>query len=182
VNAAVTAPLGDVAELTARVREVTSAAARAYRDTARLIRLLTVLSSPSSPDELVGRALSVISEVFTADVVCVARVNRSHLYLTGAIGLPEDDPSLVDGWPADAAATEATVSRRAVACDLDRPGARIPASLAHLGLRSAAFVPMSAEPSQYDELLLLYRSSTEPFSGTDLHVLASVAQRLSVAA
>ena len=41
---------------------------------------------------------------------------------------------------------------------------------------------MSSRPGQCDELLLLYRSSGEPFGGQDLHVLASVAQRLRDAA
>ena len=41
---------------------------------------------------------------------------------------------------------------------------------------------MSTRSDQDNDLLMLYRSGPEPFSGTDLHVLASVAQRLHVAA
>lgn len=168
--------------LTGQLTEATAAARNAYRDTARLIRLLTVLSSPSAPAELLGRALSVLSEVFTADIVSVVGTVGEHLVVTSASGIPDEDISFVEGWPLGPAAAEATSSRRAVARQVDRDSEDVPPTLAHLGIRSAAFVPMSAKPDQGDELLMLYRSSGEPFCGTDLHVLASVAQRLCVAA
>ena len=81
-----------------RVREATAAARNAYRDTARLIRLLSVLSDPSAPDELLDRALTVLSEVFTADIVCVAWVVDRRGFVVRSRGLPEDDLSWMDGW------------------------------------------------------------------------------------
>ena len=104
----------DVALLTAQVQEATAAAANAYRDTARLIRLLTLLSNPSPPGELLEQALNIISEVFTADVVCVAAMSAGHLRITSASGLPEDDPSFVEGWPAGSLARQAARGRPAV--------------------------------------------------------------------
>ncbi len=172
----------EVAQLAADVREATAAAANAYRDTARLIRLLTVLSSPSAPDDLVSRALSVISEVFTADVVCVASVVDGQLRVVSASGLAEDDPSFGFGWTAGAAARRASVERHPVAVVGLEPGDQnVPDSLAELDVRSAAFVPMSLEADADDELLMLYRTNADPFGGTDLYVLASVAQRIHVA-
>jgi diguanylate cyclase (GGDEF)-like protein len=172
----------DTAQLTAQVQEATAAAANAYRDTARLIRLLTVLSNPSPPGELLEQALNIISEVFTADVVCVATLTADRLRVISASGLPEDDLSFVEGWMAGSVAREAARGGPAVVDDLDRIGADVPPSIAHLGLRSAAFVPMSTRPDADNDLLILYRSSEEPFNGTDLHVLASVAQRIHIAA
>ena len=171
----------NVERLTAQLTEATAAARNAYRDTARLIRLLTVLSSPSAPAELLERALSVLSEVFTADIVCVVGVVGERYVVTSASGIPDEDPCFADGWELGPAAVEATKAKRPVACAVDRAG-DVPPSLAELGLRSAAFVPMSAEGDQCDELLVLYRSIDEPFSSADLYVLASVAQRLWVAA
>jgi diguanylate cyclase (GGDEF)-like protein len=162
--------------------EATAAASNAYRDTGRLIRLLTVLSSPGPPDELLGRTLAVLSEVFTADVVCAVSVTGERFLVTAGRGLADDDVSFVDGWALGPAAKEAVASRRPVAGPVDPDGDDVPASLAGLRPRTAAFIPMSVTADQCDELLVLYRSSAEPFAGTDLQVLGSVAQRLSVAA
>ena len=166
-----------VARLTAQLQDATAAARNAYRDTGRLIRLLTVLSNPSAPDELLSQALSVLSETFNADVVCVASVLGERFLVTTASGLAEDDASLADGWTLGASAAAAVAGREPVACLIEQCDDDVPAALAGLGLRSAAFVPMSP-----DELLVLYRSSGEQFDGTDLHVLGSVAQRLCIAA
>src|SRR5262245_58796862 len=172
----------DTALLTAQVQEATAAAANAYRDAARLIRLLTVLSNPSPPGELREQALNIISEVFTADVVCVATLTGDRLRVTSASGLPEDDPSFAEGWAAGTVARQATRGGPAVVDDLQRIVADVPPSIAHLGLRSAVFVPMSTRSDPDNDLLILYRSSEEPFNGADLHILASVAQRIHIAA
>ena len=167
----------EVARLTAALRDASSAARNAYRDTGRLIRLLTVLSNPSAPDELLARTLNVLSEAFNADVVGVLSVFGDRFLVTTASGLAEDDPALAQAWALGAGAAEAIRLRQPVARAIGQDGNDVPAPLLDLGLRSAAFVPMSR-----DELLVLYRSSGEPFSGTDLHVLGSVALRLCVTA
>ena len=78
-----------------RLREATSAARNAYRDTARLIRLLSVLSSPSPPAELLEKATAVISEVFTCDVVCVVQRVSDRYVVLSASGIPDDDDAFV---------------------------------------------------------------------------------------
>jgi diguanylate cyclase (GGDEF)-like protein len=172
----------DVVALTEQLREATTAARHAYRDTGRLIRLLTVLSSPAPPDELLGRALAGLSEAFDADIVCVVGEVDDRFLVTAASGLAEGDTSHVEGWSLGEAATTAVRDRRPVAWDIESGARDVPPSLAGLGIRSGAFVPMSASTEQSNELLVLYRSTGETFSGTDLHVLASVAQRLRIAA
>ena len=69
----------DVSRLTSQLLEATTAASNAYRDTGRLIRLLTVLSSPSAPDELLDQALAVLSDAFNADPVCIVSVVGDRL-------------------------------------------------------------------------------------------------------
>ena len=173
-------------DLAARLADASAAARNAYRDTARLIRLLTVLSGPASPVTLRERTLSVLSEVFAADVVCLLEAVADRFVVTAARGIPADDPSLVEGFQLGDAAAEAKRTRQPVGRVLDPENADVPKPFAGLGLRSAAFVPVptewsdGAEASDVD-LLVLYRSSGELFSGTDLHVLASVAQRLGAA-
>ena len=120
----------------------------------------------------------MLSEAFNADVVCVVSVVGERFLVTTASGLAEDDPSVRRGLDPGPAAADAVRGRQPVAVRIEPGSADVPPSLAELGLRSAAFVPMSANSEPSDELLVLYRSSGEPFSGTDLHVLASVAHRL----
>ena len=172
----------DVEAMAIRLQEATSAAENAYRDTARLIRLLSVLSSPSPPTELLQRAMGVISEVFTCDVVCMVERVSDRYVVVSASGIPDDDASFVEGWTLDPSAAEVTRTGTPAAQRLEGPDSEVPAGLKNLGLRSAAFVPVSAEPVEGEQLLVLFRSTGEPFSGTDLHVLTSVAARLSVAA
>lgn len=173
-------------DLAARLADASAAARNAYRDTARLIRLLTVLSSPAPPVTLRERTLSVLSEVFAADVVCLLETVADRYVVTAARGIPADDPSLVEGFRLGDAAADAKSTREPVGCLLDAENRDVPKPLAGLGLRSAAFVPMPTEWNDAGDvsdvdLLVLYRSSGELFSGTDLHVLASVAQRLGAA-
>jgi diguanylate cyclase (GGDEF)-like protein len=172
----------DVESLAARLKEATSAAENAYRDSARLTRLLTVLSSPAPPSELLERATAVLSEVFICDVVCVVECVGERFVAVSASGLPRDDVAFVEGWALGPAAAEVIASRTPVTRQLASPDADVPSSLDGLGLRSAAFVPMSTGPVEVEQLLVLFRSTGEPFSGTDLHVLTSVAQRLAVSA
>jgi diguanylate cyclase (GGDEF)-like protein len=171
----------DLGKLTEQLHEARQAASNAYRDTARLIRLLTVLSSPSPPDALLGRALAALSETFNADVVVVVGVVDGRFVAIATLGLAEDDRSYGDGWVPGAAAATAIRTGGPVATELVPGDADMPESLAGLSLRSAVFVPMSADTERPDQLLVLYRSTAEPFGGTDLHVLGSVAQRMRVA-
>jgi diguanylate cyclase (GGDEF)-like protein len=96
-----------------------------------------------------------------------------------AVGLAEDDQSYMDGWTLGSAAAEAVRRGEPMTTQVTPGDPDVPPSFVGLNLRSAVFVPMSDRP---DQLLVLYRSSEEPFSDTDLRVLASVARRMRVAA
>src|SRR5262245_21627512 len=169
----------EMEQLALQASEATSAARDAYRDTTRLIRLLSVLSSPAPPEALLGKALTVLSEVFAADIVCVTRVRGDRVIVISASGLPEDDSVSGAGWPLRPAAVEAVRESRAVVDTLEED---LPSPLSGLGLRCVADVPMWTGPGPGDELLMVFRSSTEAFREADLHILASVAQRLRAAA
>jgi diguanylate cyclase (GGDEF)-like protein len=165
----------------AELVRATAAARDAYRDTTRLIRLLSVLGQPAGPEELVDQTLTVLSEVFFTDIVLVAHWTGGAdlLLVTGASGLAEDDPALRDGWPAREAALEALASGEVVT----RSGlldAEVPATVRPLGIRSGAWIPLSAQPGT-DNLLILLRRSPNPFTLSEQHVLRSVAARLRLA-
>jgi diguanylate cyclase (GGDEF)-like protein/PAS domain S-box-containing protein len=165
----------------ARQLDVANVAVRdAYRDTTRLIRLLTVINTPSSPDVLIDRALTVLSEVFSADVTAVAEAIGDRLLVTASCGLPEDDPAFRGEWRRGPAATEALTTGETVVCDR-LSAADTPPTLRAYGLRSAAWIPLSAEPDERVELLLLYRCGDEPFTEAELQMLASVGYRMASA-
>ncbi|QSB12737.1 EAL domain-containing protein [Natronosporangium hydrolyticum] len=173
----------------------TAAAHTAYRDTSRLIRLLSVLGEQADPEHLLEKTLSAVSEVFRADVVVLARLaepadpasppaqsavdpdrRAERLVVTGACGLPEEHPVLWEGWPVTPPAAEALQTREVV----NRSGCALtdlPSWMATLKIRAGAWIPLSREPAG-DDLLVLLRRDAEPFTGSDLQILRSVAARL----
>jgi diguanylate cyclase (GGDEF)-like protein/PAS domain S-box-containing protein len=166
-----------VAQLETQLVAATAAAHEAYRDTTRLIRLLTVISQPSSSVDLVEDTLTTLSDVFSADVTCIGRLVGDRLVIGSSCGLTEGDPAHTEGWEAGPAAREALAGCRSVARSFD-PSAQLPAPLGALGIRSGAWIPM---PSGPDELLVLYRRGEASFTSGELQVLASVADRLCLA-
>ena len=153
----------------------------AHRDTTRLIRLLTVIGQPAAPSKLVDDALRLLSALYSADVVCLARSDGLRLLVTAAFGLPESDPAFGVAWPLAAGAARVLSSGQPVAMepaagDLDG----FPGEMSELGVRSGAWVPLTTEGNA-GQLLILCRVSGEPFTRPDLEILASVASRLGLA-
>jgi diguanylate cyclase (GGDEF)-like protein len=167
-------------DLQGQLAQATASARDAYRDTTRLIRLLSVLGQPAGPEELVDQTLTVLSEVFFAEVTMVAHLLGTRLVVTGACGLPEDDPAFRDGLPTAYLAAEALRTAQVVARNGLLDPVNIPGSVARLGIRSAAWIPLSTE-GDGEDLLILMRCSSEPFTPSDLQVLSSVAYRLRLA-
>ncbi|MBN1172083.1 MAG: EAL domain-containing protein [Micromonosporaceae bacterium] len=180
--------LRDDSALVDRLREqladATATACKAYQDNARLVRVLSVIAQPSAPEKLSDQVLTVISQTFNASVVCLVRLVGDRLIVTDGCGLPEDDPAYTEGWPASKAAVEALSSGEAIgtaAAEPDGADPDVPAPLAGLGVRSAAWVPMRSGDGLDNELLVIYRSTGEPMSLAELRLLESVAFRLTVA-
>lgn len=173
-----------LSDLPEQLAQATASAQLAYRDTTRLIRLLSVLGQPATPEELLDEALSVLSEVFFAEVTAVVHLLGTRLAVLGACGLAEDDPAFVDGWPAVGPAVHALRRGDAVARDGAIDPADLPGSVARLGVQSAAWVPLAGAPAVgggATDLLILFRRSGQAFTQSDLHTLSSVASRLRLA-
>jgi diguanylate cyclase (GGDEF)-like protein len=183
-NAQLVAPADAGEEELERLRRdlaaATEAVTAAYRDTTRLIRLFQVFGHRLTPDELVEETLAVLSEVFFADVTCVAGVFGRRLVVTGACGLAEDDPAYTDGWALTGGAERALATGRPVARTGDFEVGDLPGPVAGLEISSAAWLPLSTDGTA-SELLMLFRRRGEPFGQSDLEVLSSVAYRLWLA-
>jgi diguanylate cyclase (GGDEF)-like protein/PAS domain S-box-containing protein len=169
-------------DLRAKLNLAVAATSDAYRHTTLLIRVLTVLGQPSSPEELVDQALTVLSQVLSADVTAMVSVADARLVVTSSCGLAEDDPAYTVGWPLSPGAAEALRSNRVVARGAhDLTAADIPASLGGLVDRSVAWIPLSGGEGSTGALLLVFRQTGTPFTPTELQVLGSVASRLRMA-
>jgi PAS domain S-box-containing protein len=160
-----------------RLAEATSAAQNAYRDTTRLIRLLMVIGRPTTPDRLIREALATLSDVFSADVVCIAHPVGDCLFVSSACGLPSGAAGFQDGWPHGEAAMEAIETGHSVARDSSHSSIDLPAELAELGIKSRAWVPLTTG-AENRGLMILCRSSGETFSEPDIGMLDAVAYRL----
>jgi diguanylate cyclase (GGDEF)-like protein len=167
------------AQLQAQLAAAIQAAREAYRHTTGLIRLLTVIGQPTVSEDLVEQTLIVLSEVFSADVTCVAHLVGGRLLVSSVCGLPEDDPAFENGWPVDPGSAKAFDDARLAGTGAPDP--EVPPPLAQLGARSAAWVPLPDSAEAGPELLLLYRLDGAPFTPADLEVLRSVAHRLRLA-
>jgi diguanylate cyclase (GGDEF)-like protein/PAS domain S-box-containing protein len=172
----------EAGELREELAVAVAATRDAYRQTSRLIRVLTVLGRPSSPAELVDETLVVLSQIYAADVAATVRAIGGRLQVTSALGIPEADPAYTQGWALGGGAAEALSTGRAVARtgrDLDHD-VDLPPSMVPMAPDSAVWVPVG-EPGSSDELLMMYRIGAGGFPPGDLPVLGSVAARLGLA-
>ncbi|WP_213450996.1 putative bifunctional diguanylate cyclase/phosphodiesterase [Rhizomonospora bruguierae] len=171
-----------VSELRRQLAVVTDAVRDAYRDTTRLIRVLTVIGQPCPPDELMDLTLTVLSDVFSADVTCLLRPVHDRLVVRNACGLPEDDPAFREGWPMP---TAGPAVLRSPGMASRHGGADLtfaPAPMARLGMESSVWIPLAEDGGRgFCDLLLLCRRGRDPFTQLDLQVLGSVADRLRLA-
>ena len=144
--------------------------------TARLVRLLTVIGTPAAPDAMVRRTMAEVAEVLRATVVCVAERVGDRLRLTEAVGLAPDDEGFLSGWPIGPIAEHVIDTASPIAQDrlsqLDAPATL----LERVGC-SAAWIPLGSEAATGD-LLFLLRESVDPFTATDVQVLAAVGLRM----
>ncbi len=137
-----------------------------------------MIGTPSSPARLIDRTLTVLSEVFAADVVCIAEAVDDRLFVTASCGLPEDDPAFTTGWAVGPTARRVitgghAAARQSVPVD-DRPP-----PLRDVESTSAAWIPLSGVGTEFaGDLLVLYRSGGDLFTPADLQVLLSMAYRM----
>ncbi|SDZ38187.1 PAS domain S-box-containing protein/diguanylate cyclase (GGDEF) domain-containing protein [Micromonospora pattaloongensis] len=172
-----------VEQLKMQLAAAIGAVSDAYRHNARMVRVLTVLGQPSTPEQLVEQTLIVLSQVFSADVVGMGRALGDRLMVTSCCGVPEGDPVFQTGWPLTGGAAEALRRDAAVSrSGAELTGADIPERLADLDLCSGVWVPVSSGPDAGEEqLLFLFRRTGESFPATEIQVLSSVAARLRLA-
>jgi len=144
--------------------------------TARLVRLLNVIGMPAAPDAMVRRTMAEVAEVIGSAVVCVAERVGDRLRVTEAVGVAPDDEGFLTGWRLGPVAEQvietASPAARDRLSELDAPATL----LERIGC-SAAWIPLGSEAATGD-LLFLLREKLDPFTPTDIQVLAAVGLRM----
>ncbi len=169
-----------IADLRAQVEQARTLAQTALRDTNRMVRLLTAVTEPAPTEQLVERVLEALSEAFTADVTAVGQLSGGHLLITHDCGLPEERTESADRqWPSRTA-LEALAHHRPVSVPLSGDGADVPPMVWRLGMRTAVWVPISYGRTRTDTIIVLCRSSTEPFTSAEQELLAFITSRLGI--
>ncbi|GIF72503.1 hypothetical protein Asi02nite_20210 [Asanoa siamensis] len=137
-----------------------------------------MIGTPSSPGRLIDRTLTVLSEVFAADVVCIAEAIDDRLFVTATSGLPEDDPAFTTGWALGPTARR-VINSGSAAARHGVPAEDLPPPLQDERGTSAAWIPLSGVGSEFaGDLLVLYRRGGDLFTPADLQVLLSMAYRM----
>jgi diguanylate cyclase (GGDEF)-like protein len=120
--------------------------------------------------------MAEVAEVLRSDVVCVAERVGDRLRLTGALGLAVDDDGFGTGWPLGPIAEAVIDGASPIARERLGPD-DAPPPLRERADCSAAWIPLGAEAATGD-LLFLVRDSLDPFTPTDVQVLAAVGLRM----
>jgi diguanylate cyclase (GGDEF)-like protein/PAS domain S-box-containing protein len=163
-----------------RLDRASVATREAYQHSARLIRLLSILGRPISPEELVDEALSALSSAFRADVICLAYAPAGRrVVVMASCGLPEGDPAFDKGWAVNQVVSGVLRDGSAATwvCTAEPDEGWTGPSITVFGLHSAAWLPIDHGGSA-GRLLALFRRPEEPFSRFEMELLASVAARL----
>jgi two-component system cell cycle sensor histidine kinase/response regulator CckA len=165
---------------------VLRAAQAAIRDTTRLTRLLTILGEPAPLKVLLDRALSTLSELFSADVVALLDPAGSGTYSPlAAIGLPEDVAQrplagAIDGPGATAMRTGKPVRTGVEGAEQADAATGLDSQLSELGAEATVWLPV-ADAHGARGILLLARCHPEPFEDSEVDLLSAMAYRIGLA-
>ena len=171
----------DVFRLRAARDAALQAAQAAIRDTTRLTRLLTILSDPVPLELLLDRALSALSELFSADIVVLLDPAGTGTFSPlAAIGLPEDmihQPmsGAEHSYVAAAMRTQAPVLTTQAGTD-----PKVDPQLRELGAETAVWLPVIGSQAARGALILA-RCRPVPFAHADADLLAAMAYRIGLA-
>jgi diguanylate cyclase (GGDEF)-like protein/PAS domain S-box-containing protein len=157
------------------------AARAAIRDTTRLTRLLAILGEPGPLSDLLDRALSTLSELFTADILVLLDPRGSGTSVPlASVGLPEgaihlpfaDEPSsLLGRLMQEAVPIEQTEASRDLQVDFQ---------LLDLGAETIIGLPVAGSHAMRGALILA-RCRPEPFAASEIDLLATMAYRIGLA-
>ncbi|HMK66244.1 MAG TPA: ATP-binding protein [Thermodesulfobacteriota bacterium] len=157
------------------------AAHAAIRDATRLTRLLSILSDPSKPEQMLDRALSTLSELFAADiVVLIDPVGTGNFVPIAAVGLPEESIHLSMSGNEAGYINRVMTSRSPLLRSEVLNDPRVEFQLRDLGTESAVWVPVIGTQDPRG-VLILGRCQPTPFVPDDVGLLGAISYRIGLA-
>ena len=157
------------------------AAQAAMRDTTRLTRLLTILSDPAPLEQLLDRALSALSELFSADIVILLDpAGNGTMCPLAAIGLPEELVRLPISAGRNSHVSAAMRTGEPVLTMDAGNDPELDAHLRELGVETAVWVPVIGSQAARG-VLILARCRAAPFAHADADLLKAMAYRIGLA-
>jgi diguanylate cyclase (GGDEF)-like protein len=146
---------------------------RAESGETEIIRLAAALGTPAPPGEMVEQTLTALAEILRCDIVCVAEVRYDELVVTRSYGLGGG----ADRWPAGPVVRQ-VIDTATPATRTDVRAPDLPAALRDRVGCAGAWIPLTVGSEPPENLLILLRPGTDPFSRADLRMLAVVAVRM----
>lgn len=157
------------------------AAREAVRDTTRLTRLLTILSEPGPLSLVLDRVLSMLSELFCADVVVLLDPAGTGTFAPlAAIGLPEDMLELPFSDEEQGHVQSVIRAKTPVLADQAATDPKVDSQLRELGVETMVGLPVGGNHAA-EGVLLLGRCRPEPFASTDVDLLLAMTHRIGLA-
>jgi signal transduction histidine kinase len=171
----------DVSSLRGARDAAVHAAQTAFRDFARLTRILTILNEPAPADRLLDKALSTLSELFLSDIVVLLDPVGTGGYTPSAsTGLPEQISKQPFSDAADGCT--ATVMRTGAPIIVAGAGAdpRVDRQLRELGAETATWLPVAGSQVRRGALILV-RCRPLPFTQAEVDLLSSLSYQVGLA-
>ncbi len=136
----------------------------AVRDSTRLTRLLTILSEPTPLEQLLDRALSTLSELFSADIVVLLDPARNGIFIPlAAIGIPEEHINEAFSNAADSYTAKAMRSQTPILVENMDADGNVDFRLRDQGARTGIWLPLAGNDAVRG-VLILARCNPLPFT------------------
>lgn len=169
-----------IQQLTASRDAAVKDAHLAIRDTSRLTRLLTILSSAAPLEELLDRVLSTMSEIFAADIVILLDpVGSGSFSPLASIGLPEEMISQPFSHSADSYVKMVMESSFPVLLERMNNDPKVDQQLHVLGASTSIWLPVIVNNSPRG-VMILARCKPQPFTASEADLLTSMTFRISL--
>jgi diguanylate cyclase (GGDEF)-like protein/PAS domain S-box-containing protein len=152
----------------------------AVRDSTRLTRLLTILSEPAPLEQLLDRALSTLSELFSADIVVLLDPARNGIFVPlAAIGIPEEHINEAFSNAAGSYTAEAMRSQTPILVEnMDMDG-NVDFLLRDLGARTGIWLPLAGNDAVRG-VLIVARCNPLPFTHAEAGLLSAMTYHISL--
>lgn len=152
----------------------------AVRDSTRLTRLLTILSEPTPIEKLLDRALSTLSELFSADIVVLLDPARNGTFIPlAAIGIPEEHINEPFSDAAGSYTAEAMRLQTSILVENMDADENVDFLLRDLGAKAGVWLPLTGNDAVRG-VLIMARCKPVLFTHAEAGLLSAMTYHISL--